>query len=61
MPIYEYYCAACGGEFTRFQKMGRESTDCPACGSTDVARKISACSIGGGASAGSAGGGGGGG
>jgi putative FmdB family regulatory protein len=60
MPIYEFYCAACGEEFTRLQKMGGETTDCPKCGSVDVARKISACAIGGGTSGVATGGGGGG-
>ncbi len=54
MPIYEYFCAACGEEFSKLQKMGGEPTLCPKCGSTNVARKISACAIGG---AGSTGGG----
>jgi putative FmdB family regulatory protein len=56
MPIYEYFCAACGEEFSKLQKMGGEPTVCPKCDSTDVARKISACAIGGGASGGTTGG-----
>lgn len=56
MPIYEYYCAACNREFTKLQKMGGEPTVCPTCGSDDVARKISACAIGGGPSGGGGGG-----
>lgn len=56
VPIYEYYCAACNQEFTKLQKMGGEPTVCPACGSDDVARKISACAIGGGPSGGGGGG-----
>ena len=47
MPIYEYVCAGCGEEFTKLQKMGGEAAACPKCGSSDVARKISACAIGG--------------
>ena len=58
MPIYEYFCAACEKEFTKIQKMGGEPTECPVCGSADVARKISACAIGGGKSGASTGGGG---
>lgn len=60
MPIYEYVCAGCGEEFTKLQKMGGESTACPKCGSSEVARKISACAIGG-ATGGASGGGKGGG
>ena len=55
MPIYEYFCATCGNEFSKLQKMGGEPTICPKCGSADVARKISACAIGGGTSGGAAG------
>ncbi|WP_041245210.1 FmdB family zinc ribbon protein [Geotalea uraniireducens] len=47
MPIYEYICAGCGEEFTKLQKMGGAAAACPKCGSSDVARKISACAIGG--------------
>jgi putative FmdB family regulatory protein len=61
MPIYEYFCAACGEEFSKLQKMGGETTCCPKCGSADVARKISACAIGSGAAGGASGGFGGGG
>ncbi|HEY6839549.1 MAG TPA: zinc ribbon domain-containing protein [Geobacteraceae bacterium] len=57
MPIYEYFCATCEKDFTKIQKMGGESTACPDCGSTDVARKISACAIGGGSSGHGGGGG----
>jgi putative FmdB family regulatory protein len=50
MPIYEYVCSDCGENFSKLQKMdaGAGETACPQCGSTDVARKISACAIGGG-------------
>jgi len=55
MPIYDYFCATCEEEFTMLQKMGGEPTTCPKCGSADVARKISACAIGGGKSGGGGG------
>ena len=50
MPIYEYRCEGCGELFSRLQKMGTAEgeTACPSCGSQDVRRKISGCSIGGG-------------
>lgn len=52
MPIYEYVCNACGEQFSKLQKMGagEGETTCPKCGSHEVKRKISACSIGGGGS-----------
>ena len=58
MPIYEYSCAACGEHFSILQKMGGEATVCPKCGSADVGRKISACTIGGGSQGSGTGGGG---
>lgn len=50
MPIYEYLCEACSELFSRLQKMGagEGETPCPKCGSTEVKRQISGCSIGGG-------------
>ncbi len=48
MPIYEYLCAACGERFSKLQKMGADAaeTACPSCGSAEVERQISGCSIG---------------
>lgn len=48
MPIYEYVCNACGELFSKLQKMtvAEGETTCPKCGSTEVERMISACSIG---------------
>lgn len=58
MPIYEYLCEACGEQFSKLQKMGagEGETTCPKCGSTEVKRQISGCSIGGGGSEKGAGG-----
>lgn len=49
MPIFEYQCEACE---RRFDELIRNSADeawvaCPACGSPDVLRQVSAPSIGG--------------
>ena len=57
MPIYEYLCAACGEQFSKLQKMGAGDgeTACPKCGSTEVKRQISGCSIGGGGEKGASG------
>lgn len=43
MPIYEYFCPACNGQF---QKLVRGFSDppglvCPRCGNTEVRRAIS--------------------
>ncbi len=48
MPIYEYRCNGCAEVFSVLQKMSTEAgeTVCPKCGTTDVTRQISACSIG---------------
>lgn len=48
MPIYEYVCDACGEQFAKLQKMGEGDgeTACPQCGSHEVKRRISGCSIG---------------
>lgn len=47
MPIYEYQCAACG-KITEIITVGSESGEagqCPACGSRDLEKKMSAASI----------------
>ncbi|MFZ1947261.1 MAG: zinc ribbon domain-containing protein [bacterium] len=46
MPIREYRCVECGLEFESLQIGGAsprqdDATDCPACGSVNVARKMS--------------------
>lgn len=43
MPLYEYRCESCGGEFERLSRSGagREAPACPECGGDRVARKFS--------------------
>jgi putative FmdB family regulatory protein len=57
MPIYEYRCEACGEQFSKLQKMGagEGETTCPKCGSGEVRRQISGCSIGSGEKGGASG------
>jgi len=46
MPIYEYVCRACGQEVERLQKLSDAAlTDCPACGRSELVRKLSAPSF----------------
>ncbi len=42
MPIYEYLCESCGKAFERITQTRTESAACPACGSSDVSRAVSA-------------------
>ena len=42
MPIYEYKCNACGKDFETLV-FGKETPNCPACDSKDLARLMSAC------------------
>lgn len=44
MPIYEYYCRACGSGFEKLVKVTDADAGvvCPACGSSEVERKLSA-------------------
>ncbi len=43
MPIYEYRCNSCGAEKEHLQKMSDEAIAvCPACGSDDYIKLISA-------------------
>lgn len=43
MPIYEYRCAACGHEFSRFERIGAEpkGAECPACHEARAERQLS--------------------
>ncbi len=42
MPIYEYYCPACGGHFTYLaRRIGEAPAACPGCGHQEVERLIS--------------------
>lgn len=42
MPIYEFLCEACGEVFERVAQSRLERADCPACGSAEVERLVSA-------------------
>ncbi|MDQ7989497.1 MAG: zinc ribbon domain-containing protein [Candidatus Dactylopiibacterium sp.] len=43
MPIYEYRCAACGHQHDHLQKLSDAPiAQCPACGSADYAKQLSA-------------------
>jgi putative FmdB family regulatory protein len=43
MPIYAFECGSCGHEFDRLQKIADpDPTDCPACGTADVRRQVTA-------------------
>lgn len=43
MPTYEYACTRCGHELEAWQKMSDAPlTDCPACNTSDLRKKISA-------------------
>lgn len=46
MPIYEYICKKCEKNFSLLQRLGatEEDTICPACGSNDIKKKLSAFS-----------------
>lgn len=41
MPVYEYRCARCGGEFERYVVKPGTAVACPVCGSGEVRRKLS--------------------
>ncbi len=49
MPIYEYICNKCNGEFVLFQKVGtaENDTECSKCSSKDIKKKLSSfsCSV----------------
>ena len=49
MPIYEFKCEDCGKEFEKFVVSFSQidSVKCPECGSGNVKKKVSACSVGG--------------
>lgn len=42
MPLYEYRCAACREVFERLVAMSDPSPPCPSCGSSEVAKLMSA-------------------
>ena len=41
MPIYEYMCGNCGGEFEKIVKNSLEKAPCPKCGSAKTEKKLS--------------------
>lgn len=45
MPIYEYRCESCAKVFERFVQ-GRETPECPKCGTTGARRLLSGFSVG---------------
>ena len=45
MPIYEYSCRACQNEFETVVLPTGGPPVCPACGSADLERKVSAFSV----------------
>lgn len=45
MPIFEYHCQSCGHDFEKIHKAGNEEgANCPACGSEETRKRISAFS-----------------
>ncbi len=43
MPIYEYTCQKCGGEFEELVFHDEDCVKCPACGSQKTTKMISKC------------------
>ncbi len=41
MPIYEYRCRGCGGDFEKYVPTSAVAVACPACASDNVMRKLS--------------------
>ncbi len=41
MPVYEYRCKGCHGEFETYVASAAAAVACPACASADVMRKLS--------------------
>ena len=41
MPIYEYRCRACGGDFETYVHTSSTAVACPSCESDRVLRKLS--------------------
>jgi len=41
MPVYEYRCSACDGEFERLVLSASSKVACPACGSDELVKKVS--------------------
>ncbi len=45
MPIYEYRCNQCGGEFEKYLSSGSTAVACPSCESARVTRRLSLLSV----------------
>ena len=41
MPVYEYRCRACGGNFEKYLHTMSTAVACPSCESDNVMRKLS--------------------
>lgn len=41
MPIYEYRCRGCGGDFEKYVHTAGTVVACPSCASDNVMRKLS--------------------
>lgn len=41
MPIFDYHCSACGGDFERLMKLSDPAPVCPQCGAATVERVLS--------------------
>ena len=41
MPIYEYRCRGCGGDFEKYVHTTGTAVACPACASDNVMKKLS--------------------
>ena len=41
MPVYEYRCRTCGGDFEKYVHTAGTAVQCPACASDSVMRKLS--------------------
>ncbi len=45
MPIYEYRCNQCAGEFEKYVHAASAAVACPACRSARVTRRLSLLSV----------------
>lgn len=45
MPLYGYTCQACGHDFDRLHKIADPAPPCPACGTPNPLRQVSAAAV----------------
>jgi len=45
VPIFEFHCRKCGRDFEELVAAGADRAPCPGCGSTRVAKKVSAFAV----------------